>query len=361
MIFQSLSLKIDRIPERTFLDLQLGTAYQVVDTTYRGPVDFLLSGHEAVPSPRVAAWRQKRRIPYTVDLRFFMNYNDQMQNLLRWVQDPRVIVVSNVWHPNISHERILFTDFWRDLTRAYHQKFQFQTKTRPLMLASWEDYQLAEINDRTQASRIWLSPSSTNTTTHRFRPRLFEFMQQMTSPGFLGNPKQNLVLYSNADRLMDLETNSFQPADLSIDETVLRYKFCPPHRAYYENSFVSIFSETVEHGSSLIVTEKTYFAFIQGHFILPFSCQGFTDRVRSFGFRFPSFIDYSYDQEANDEVRQTRYLNEVQRVCSWPRSQWQQLWNENIDIIQHNRDMMLNTDFGKVDFRNLQNPNIDVL
>jgi hypothetical protein len=106
----------------------------------------------------------------------------------------------------------------------------------------------------------------------------------------------------------------------------------------------------VEHGTSLIVTEKTYFPFIQGHFVLPLSCAGFVDRVKSFGFRFPTFIDYGYDQEANDTVRQTQYLKEVDRVCSWSRSQWRTLWNDNIDIIQHNRDLMLNKDFDRIDF-----------
>lgn len=350
---------MNRIPERTFLDYNFSNDYNLVDRKYRGNVDFLLSGHEAVPAPRVAVWRARRRIPFTVDLRFFMNYNDQMQNLLRWVEDPHVLIVANVWHPEITHDRILFTDFYRDVTKAYHQGYQFSTTTHPLMMASRDDYDLASINDRSKATKIWLSPSSTNTKTHQFRPKLFEFMKSRRDQGFLGNPAQGIILYSNSDVLVDLETNHFMPArfykGLSYEDPVWRYKLCPPHRAYYEHSFVSIYSETVEHGRSLIVTEKTYFAFIQGHFVLPFSCAGFITRLQQLGFRMPDFIDYSYDNEPNDQRRQKLYLQEVDRVCSWNVEHWHQLWNDNINVIKHNRQCMLDKPFDHVDFSKLLN------
>lgn len=351
--FQSLEPCADSIVERTFLDINFDNQYHLVDRRHRGHIDFVLGGHYPCPQDSVSAWAQRRKISRILELRVFHNYNDQHLHLLKWCQDARIRMISNVWHHELAAHGVIFCDFLRNLVKAYHTGFRFGSGTRPWYHVSELDYRVSSNHDRDRANKIWLSPSCTRNPAHVFRSRLFDFLYDKQSTGHLGNPHKDMCLYSNADVLLDLETNSFAPFVCNEEQKEYRYKYCPPHTAYYEDSFVSIYSESIELGESQVVTEKTYFPLVQGHFILPFGSHGFVDRLRHLGFRLPTFIDYSYDQEHDFGRRQTRFLEEVERLINEPLRQWQQWWMDHLDLIQHNRSLILQQDYDQVNVSKL--------
>jgi hypothetical protein len=114
---------------------------------------------------------------------------------------------------------------------------------------------------------------------------------------------------------------------------------------------VSIYGETIEYGNTIAVTEKTYDPMIKGHFILPFSTTGFVSHLKGLGFRFPSFIDYSYDDVVNDEQRYQQYQQEVQRLLSMELVSWKLLWDQNLDIIYHNKRLMHERAYDRVNIK----------
>jgi len=123
--------------------------------------------------------------------------------------------------------------------------------------------------------------------------------------------------------------------DTSVGDTTRG--FSPIHINYYENSFISIYEETLSYGTNNFITEKTYTPLIQGHFILPFSSAGTIKTIQRLGFQLPDFIDYSYDNIDDLDQRKKVYINEVDRLINQPLKWWNDRRNENLDLLFHNR------------------------
>jgi hypothetical protein len=125
--------------------------------------------------------------------------------------------------------------------------------------------------------------------------------------------------------------------------------YCPPHNAYYQDTFISIYGETIEVGDIILATEKTYDPLIKGHFILPFSTSGFINQLRQKGIQFPSFINYSYDEIQDDDRRFNQYQSEIERLLSLSIEIWRQLYDDNIEILHQNQLWFYLKDYERVD------------
>lgn len=121
---------------------------------------------------------------------------------------------------------------------------------------------------------------------------------------------------------------------------------------YYQTSFVSIYVETItmniELGDSTIVTEKTFDPLIKGHFILPFGYQGIINDIKNYGFKLPDWIDYSFDTIKNDDDRFESYLNSVNKLLQYSVEELMNLFNKDIDILHHNRQVFFDRPYDKL-------------
>jgi hypothetical protein len=124
--------------------------------------------------------------------------------------------------------------------------------------------------------------------------------------------------------------------------------YMPPHNEYYKNTFVSIYGETIEQGNSIAVTEKTYDPLIKGHFILPFSTSGFINFLKNKGFKFPEFIDYTYDTIVSDTDRYIAYEKEIDRLLAISINEWKLHWDNNLNLIKHNKQVFEQTAYDRV-------------
>jgi hypothetical protein len=127
------------------------------------------------------------------------------------------------------------------------------------------------------------------------------------------------------------------------------YSYTPIHNAYYKDTFISIYGETIEYGAGVAVTEKTFDPLIKGHFILPFSNSGFIQHLQTLGFKFPKFINYEYDSISDDDQRYQAYETELKRLLSISLVDWQQLWEEHIDIVRYNQQLFYTKPYDRVD------------
>lgn len=120
------------------------------------------------------------------------------------------------------------------------------------------------------------------------------------------------IIYSNWD---DDNLNILWPEERLSDNMIdLKNSFSgwwPAANIYYNNSFISLYVETLlttNNKVCSVVTEKTFDPLIKGHFILPFGYQGLVEDIKDYGFRLPDWIDYSYDDIEDVEERFYKYL-----------------------------------------------------
>ena len=108
------------------------------------------------------------------------------------------------------------------------------------------------------------------------------------------------------------------------------------HIGYYENTFISVCCESVEQ-DDCVITEKTLMPLAHGHFVLPIGAPGIISALKSKGFLFPNFIDYSYDEIKDLDFRIEKFGEEFNRLITIELDEWREYHKKNIDILHHNR------------------------
>lgn len=112
----------------------------------------------------------------------------------------------------------------------------------------------------------------------------------------------------------------------------------PAARFYYENSYISIYVESLTHSThASLISEKTYDAFMNGHFILPFGYSGLIEDIRDRGFILPDWINYDYDQISDFDDRFSKFLEEVDRLLALPIATIHQHWQKDLPTLEKNR------------------------
>jgi hypothetical protein len=220
----------------------------------------------------------------------------------------------------------------------------------------WAGNRCYDIEQWTRASehRSKIFLSANRPWTNRIwsiRPQLNEFLDRYAHLGYLAkhdpcSDNTQIKLYSRAEDplvngALEFEVRENQIVDRSAYYTPIGQRtskgFAPVHTNYYENSFISIYGETVEYGNTVFVTEKTFNPLIQGHFILPFGARHLVKTIQDMGFSMPDFIDYSYDEIDDNQKRKDAFFKEIQRLLSNTVPWWAHQREKNLDLLFHNR------------------------
>ena len=150
---------------------------------------------------------------------------------------------------------------------------------------------------------------------------------------YLSDPRNNVFFYPN-----HAENNT-------IDIRNSGGTWYPAADVYYNTSYVNVYIESVvdsaNGGKIFCASEKTYDPFIKGNFVLPFSTQYFIRELKHwYGFRFPDWIDYSYDEIADFDQRVESYMESVRKVYSMDIETLHQHYINDKDILEHNRNLI---------------------
>jgi len=113
----------------------------------------------------------------------------------------------------------------------------------------------------------------------------------------------------------------------------------PVHSDLYDRSYISIFIETTVTSGQKLITEKTYDPLIKGHFILPFGYSGIIQDLKSMGFIFPNWIDYSYDAIEDTNTRFHVFRKEIKRLLDLPKPSIDNHHIRDIDMLKHNQKL----------------------
>lgn len=123
----------------------------------------------------------------------------------------------------------------------------------------------------------------------------------------------------------------------------------PIHNHYYKYSTLSIYLESTVNTytsnlnpTSSLISEKTWFPLVKGHFILPFGRAGMIDLMREeYKIEFPDWIDYNYSNIANDLLRWSNYILEVKRLLNMGSQNLHNLKQKSVEILANNREKVL--------------------
>ncbi len=132
---------------------------------------------------------------------------------------------------------------------------------------------------------------------------------------------------------------------ITIEPEEIRGAFSPVPNRYYLDTYFSIYVESNCMRSDLMhITEKTYEPLLKGHFILPFSNPGTIEQLQTLGFKFPDFIDYSFDRVENPHERFELVLKQFERLLT---QDLHDLYVSNQDLLQHNQQTFFNRDYDR--------------
>jgi hypothetical protein len=241
-------------------------------------------------------------------------------------------------------ENQIYTQWPLTIFRAYHIKnYPHSKSTRRWYFKNCNVKNT--ILDADKKTRIFLCAAKTHkSSNHRkclARRTLVDLLKtHHISKGHIGNSDDSdLWLADNSYSAQTIE----DLCNITKNKEIISFGKNYPHILYFQDTFISLYGETIEgeiNNDSLSFTEKTIVPLAQGHFILPFSVCGYIDYLKSLGFRFPTEIDYSYDLEPDYQTRINLYVNEVNRLLSKTIEDWRNIWNKNLDIIEHNRSLI---------------------
>lgn len=249
----------------------------------------------------------------------------------------------------LNHSRILFNDFLWNRSKAYYTNYNWTLPERLWYYHCPESFELQPVSQAEQKTRLFLSPNKLGRADAVFRARLTDVVLRYD---IMPKGYPSSITWKR-DGTHDLPGNRNNPHLTRVQEVLNLPKehvdgYDPVHNAYYNETFFSVYVETIEIGSTQFVTEKTLDPLIKGHFILPFSTAGFISYLKSQGWRLPDFIDYSYDSILDDELRFRAFRDELFRLCSISMDTWRQLWLDNIDVIEYNRNQLYNRPYDKL-------------
>jgi hypothetical protein len=188
-------------------------------------------------------------------------------------------------------------------------------------------------DEKTHSIRKFLCPNRIYNFDH---PRI-EFRKKLNS--FLNK-------YKDHGHYANTFTGSYFSAQNPIVDNILAQggggTWFPIANYYYSGTYFSIFTETVtsqcdEDHPYRSITEKTWDPLIKGHFILPFGYKGIIDHIKSYGFKFPDWIDYSYDMIEDHDLRFESFLNSAEKLLNHSLKDFEDFFTKDFEMLEHNR------------------------
>lgn len=277
---------------------------------------------------------------------------------------PNLVSICKAFDPTVDNPNIIYNDFMFNRTKAYYTQFPFSVKTRKWYYYGQYSFVAPPLKNANFKQKIFVAPNKTYTNIdpgtgdhlRYYRQKIVNNLYPNRHLGYIGNMDgTGQILYPNSqfpmcDSITELEAITEPLANMGVwPFSIQSLGYNPPHNEYYKNTFISIYGETIEYGTSLCATEKTYDPLIKGHFVLPFSCAGFIKFLKTKGFVFPDFIDYSYDLESDDEIRYKKYIEEANRLLSLDIDTWRKHWDDNLNLIRHNQLIFHERPYDRVD------------
>lgn len=256
-----------------------------------------------------------------------LNYNDYYNSLYLEISNqikkvPLIFLTNNYLLPHVlNNQRIIVYDFLFNRTKLYYFNQEYIFRRSDLNLwyhAGKGKYKI--VDEKKVISKHFLAAFR---DMRGERLKLFNFLQK-SSKGFIGCHDFNMYL----------------PGEEHLNKEDIFYYPMPEN--LYKHTFASIYIEsTCVFPYIFHATEKTFEPLLKGSFILPFSNPCFVRNLQNiYDFKFPAELDYSYlESTISVEQKFELYTNVLQDFLNIPVNDLVDIYNNNLDVIEHNRQI----------------------
>ena len=255
------------------------------------------------------------------------------QQIAEFPHTNKVYLTVNANAPQSNEYVTLFWDVL--LNRSKHVYFSPDVNlNRVWYYASPKSYIVNDLHTRPRGKKFIYQCRSKN----HYRTAMLDHVMLHETDGYISNVFDNRVLASQ-----DMQQQDWNVLDPN------QGLYVPIHNSYYDDSYLSVYVESSFKNEQCVhVTEKTWEPFIKGHFILPFTNPGYIGHLRDQGFRFPDFIDYSYDSVLDCDQRFELVKAEFDRLMTLDLNE---LYKQNFDVILFNRHLIETMPYHKTNFK----------
>lgn len=192
------------------------------------------------------------------------------------------------------------------------------------------------------------------TSTKDYTSRCF-ILQHLINNNYAGQGTISYrCLYQNRQFEHFLNVPVLQDACATIDhllpyggltgetDDVINYINKPEHLV--NDAYLSIITETYYHGP-VFLSEKIFYSMLYNHFFIFYGPKGSLQYLRSLGFKtFSHVIDESYDNIDDPVDRLLSVVRSLDEFLRKPLAEMDKLYRDNLEIFEHNRKLVLQTD-----------------
>lgn len=261
--------------------------------------------------------------------------------------DFRCAMLSNnkrgwIQNPNTEYEVIPYDLMFNRQKAFMTERHKFETAGRVYFYCNTVDnfrlnpiQKIGNLNDR----KIALCPNRIMKFNARSGLRRILKTYIKDKSVILGDPTHGVIL---------------EPEDINMMSTIRNMDnnggglWMPIANRYYEQTYISIYVETCTVSNPLhatvqnlyqSITEKTFDPLIKGHFILPFGYSGIIKDIKEYGFKFPNWINYEYDQIECDRHRFAAFLEEADRLLHMDITEIEKNYVKDYEMLKYNRSV----------------------
>lgn len=244
--------------------------------------------------------------------------------------DPRYIYYDLFF----NKEKLYLTDYQHDL--CWDTQFTYTVPPCTFVLDSIE--KIFSSNNKK-----FLIPNRIRTITlsepNELKKKLKTFIINNVHSIYLSDPVGSEFLLPNC-------WNTLPPEEIAELEPIIRNKgWAPIDNKFYKTSYVTLCIENNidTQGGHFLVTEKSLDPLIKGNFPLIYAAPFTISNLKKiYGFKFPEWIDYSYDEILDDDKRWNSYLNSIKKIDQYSIEELHNFYLNNTELLQHNRDVFYN-------------------
>ncbi len=136
---------------------------------------------------------------------------------------------------------------------------------------------------------------------------------------------------------IQIDTHNFKKDELPHFSTTFAGNW-----EHYQETFLSVVSETLFDTENIFLSEKIFKPIINLHPFIVMSSNGFLSKLREFGFKtFSPFINEHYDNIVDHKLRLENLFEELLRINKMSDDELLNWWKEILPILEHNQKHLL--------------------
>ena len=179
---------------------------------------------------------------------------------------------------------------------------------------------------------------NSNNAINNLRIKLKHFMESINASMYMSDPELGIYLKPNG------------VSDVSNIDTVAGGSWYPIDNYYYNTSYIGIHTEVIVENPSIFYPSEKYFdILIKGSFPLVFSsAKAIYNLKQNYGFEFPDWIDYSYDDIYDINERFESFTQSIKKVNEKSITELHDLYLRDRHILDHNKNIFFTRPYHSV-------------